>query len=407
MLVENIELLIEMKKVEFLDILINLKLFKFSISIVESIFKLQNNQLFNLINNNKHFRNYICKYKLKLLYLINLKSKNIRNLINKDIETIEMKILSFHNTNQLLQKITKFQLNTLDFDKLIKNTTPNNIHKLVNFTFKMYDKFKDKSILLKFLKVDKLNNKTIELIFEYIIEHKIQIDLTSIIEDYMNQEVKFVIIKKFINKLPSKISFSIIGTKLSTLISKVHYFIKDQIFIIDDEENYKKKKQFRKMRNYTRNLHSILNLQNCEEISKLEYNEIWKKITTFHTFLEDYLKKLKEHTPIPNESFYFNYEYNSLKKIINKIVSLLVKFNFLEKIILNFLFPITSDELHNKETCPICMDCNTIEESQKLKCGHIYHIKCIIQCFKTPNLDIWRKEEFTLNCPYCRQSVLI
>ena len=56
-----------MKKVEFLDILINLKLFKFSISIVESIFKLQNNQLFNLINNNKHFRNYICKYKLKLL----------------------------------------------------------------------------------------------------------------------------------------------------------------------------------------------------------------------------------------------------------------------------------------------------------------------------------------------------
>ena len=126
----------------------------------------------------------------------------------------------------------------------------------------------------------------------------------------MNQEVKFVIIKKFINKLPSKISFSIIGTKLSTLISKVHYFIKDQIFIIDDEENYKKRQQFRKMRNYTRNLHSILNLQNCEEISKIEANEIWKKITTFHTFLEDYLKKLKEHTPIPNESFYFNYEYN-------------------------------------------------------------------------------------------------
>ena len=52
--------------------------------------------------------------------------------------------------------------------------------------------------------------------------------------------------KKFINKLPSKISFSIIGTKLSTLISKVHYFIKDQIFIIDDDENYKKGNNFEK-----------------------------------------------------------------------------------------------------------------------------------------------------------------
>jgi len=74
--------------------------------------------------------------------ILNLNTKKQQvNLINKDIETIEMKILSFHNTNQLLQKITKFQLNTLDFDKLIKNTTPNNIHKLVNITFKMYEKF--------------------------------------------------------------------------------------------------------------------------------------------------------------------------------------------------------------------------------------------------------------------------
>ena len=31
------------------------------------------------------------------------------------------------------------------------------------------------------------------------------------------------------------------------------------------------------MRNYTRNLHSILNLQHCEEISNIEANEIWKK----------------------------------------------------------------------------------------------------------------------------------
>ena len=45
----------------------------------------------------------------------------------------------------------------------------------------------------------------------------------------------------------------------------------------------------------------------------------------------------------------------------------------------HFLFPITNQELHNMESCPICMECNTAEASKKLKCGHIYHKNCIIK----------------------------
>ena len=108
-----------------------------------------------------------------------------------------------------------------------------------------------------------------------------------------------------------------------------------------------------------------------------------EKITAYYTFLEDYIKKLKEHSEA-NGEIMFNYEFHNLRIIVDKIFSLLFKFNFLEKIILNFLFPITNQELHNMESCPICMECNTVEESKKLKCGHIYHKNCIIKCFKTP-----------------------
>ena len=51
------------------------------------------------------------------------------------------------------------------------------------------------------------------------------------------------------------------------------------------------------------------------------------------------------------------------------------------------------------------MECNTVENSQKLKCGHIYHTNCILQCLKTPNYNFYKTEEFKLNCPYCRQSI--
>ena len=160
-------------------------------------------------------------------------------------------------------------------------------------------------------------------------------NLTCVIEDYIKKEIRFAIVKKFINKLPSKINFSIICEKISSIVTRVQNFLKDQIFIISTDENYKKRKQFRKMRNYGKNLQSTLNLQNCEEMNKLQANKIWKKITAYYTFLEDYIKKLKEHSEA-NGEIMFNYEFHNLRIIVDKIFSLLFKFNFLEKIILNF-----------------------------------------------------------------------
>ena len=84
MITENIDLLVILENEVFLDVLINLKLFSFSIPVVESIFKLQDNHLFKLMNNNHKFKNMFLN-KLKLQYLINTKCNKIQQLINNDI----------------------------------------------------------------------------------------------------------------------------------------------------------------------------------------------------------------------------------------------------------------------------------------------------------------------------------
>ena len=212
MITENIDLLVILENEVFLDVLINLKLFSFSIPVVESIFKLQDNHLFKLMNNNHKFKKYILKNKLKLQYLINTKCNKIQQLINNndnnnDNDLLYKNILSFKNTKQLIQNITKLQLQTIDFNNLLKNTTPNNINKLVSFVVELYEKFKDELILQRFLKIDKLNNKPIELLFEYILDHKIQFNLTCVIEDYIKKEIRFAIVKNLLINYLLKLIF--------------------------------------------------------------------------------------------------------------------------------------------------------------------------------------------------------
>jgi hypothetical protein len=52
--------------------------------------------------------------------------------------------------------------------------------------------------------------------------------------------------------------------------------------------------------------------------------------------------------------------------------------------------PITVPE--NSEECPVC--CDYTGDWCKIKCGHKFHIKCILECVQTSN-----------KCPYCFTNV--